>query len=104
MGVDYDAYLVAGWPIEIPDDEEGDSVDVDDYLSPLCKMIGKESGYVTEGNAFTGHENYYITITSSESTGEVLKAIADHEMLGKKLIAAGAKIGPFCIKAVGHVW
>ena len=104
MGVDYDAYLVVGWPVEIPEDEDGESPDVDDYLSPLCsKLIGKGSGFVTEGSAYSGRENYYITMPS-DTIAEIQSAIANHEAVAKKLTAAGAKLGPFCIKAVGHVW
>jgi hypothetical protein len=104
MGVDYDAHLVIGWPVEIPEDEEGDTVDVDDYLSPLCKFIGKKATYVTEGSAFTGRENYYISITNSEDTDEILAAIAARDKLRGKLLLSAVKLGPFCIKAVGHVW
>lgn len=100
MGVDYDANLVVGWPIEIP---EGTN-DVDDYLSPLCRVIGKKACFVTEGNSFSGDHSYYISITDSEETEHIIAAIAAHEKLAGKLKLAGAKIGPFCIKAVGHVW
>lgn len=104
MGVDYDAYLVVGWPIEIPEDENGEAMEADGYLSPLCsKIVGKGSGFVTEGSAYSGRENYYITMPSY-TVAEVQEAIANHKAIAEKLTAAGAKLGPFCIKAVGHIW
>lgn len=104
MGVDYDAYLVVGWPVEIPETEDGEDMDVDKYLSPLCsKLIGKGSGFITEGSAYSGREKYYITLSCS-SVAEIQLAINNHEMIAEKLTAAGVKLGAFCIEAVGHIW
>jgi len=103
MGVHYDAYLVVGWNIEIPETEDGEDMDVDDYLSPLCRKIkGSKLGYITAGDAYFGRENHYITMPS-ESVAEVQSSIATHETIAKELTDAGAKLGPFLIEAVGYI-
>lgn len=100
MGVDYSSHLVVGWPVEIP----AEAKDVDDYLSPLCELIGGQ--FVTEGSSYSGDLDYYITATDADdpSIDDIREVMAHVDQMADILEKAGAKIGPFCIKAVGHIW
>jgi len=98
MRIDYDAFLVVGWGVTVPDDKEPH-----EYLDPICEKYNLR--HVSGGNAYSGDLSRYLSLCddslSIEEGNAALAARADKEGELKK---AGVKIGPFIIQAVGMIW
>jgi len=98
MRIDYDAFLVVGWEVTVPDGK-----DPDEYLDPICKRF--KISHARGGNSLSGDVSYYLCLCNdSPSVSQANAAIAAHADKEGELKNAGVKIGPFIIQAVGMIW
>ena len=100
MGVDYDAVLVAGWEIEVPEEVD----DADEWMNALAKSLGL--AYSRAGHAnYGGQDRWYITYTEPDLTLDKLpdlpRAVSRTEETMKE---KSIQHSEFKITADLHVW
>ncbi len=102
MGIDYNAELIVGWHVVLPEvDEDGDEDEresVDTLLEPICKKLDCE--YIWSGDAWCGETyGHYIRMNKKNdvTVDEMKTFMAKSIQIEQELEKAGIKVEPFLI-------